>query len=327
MREIGKAQDRIGKCDADRAESDQRPDDKPVEEICGVTGRLPFRCRRDRARQSSDRSSAPARALVPVAALHQDIGAVGESQRGARVLFDEHDRDAGLRGFRRALRIRSRPASATDPPTARRASAPLGPTSSARAMASICRCPPEAAPRKRAGAQIGESHVHAAIRSARSGLGKIAGRELQIVVDTSAGEDILGLRRESEARGDQAMGRRRAMSRPAVTRPPLIGVSPATALIEGRLAGAVRPEHGDDLAGSTSARRRGRWGVGLVARDHVVARRGAGHARSCRRAAEIGLDDAGIADHGVRRPSQSSLPAAITKTGRTAARSRPCCAR
>ena len=66
---------------------------------------------------------------MPVAALHQDVGAVGESQRRARVLLDEHDRHAGLRGCRRALRIRSRPFSATALPMARRASTPLGPTS------------------------------------------------------------------------------------------------------------------------------------------------------------------------------------------------------
>ena len=50
------------------------------------------------------------------------------------------------RGSPRASRTRSRPASATGPPTARRASAPSGSTSSARAMASIWRCPPESRP-------------------------------------------------------------------------------------------------------------------------------------------------------------------------------------
>ena len=59
--------------------------------------------RRDRARRR--RGSSPqvrGGALVAVAAFDQDIGPVGERERGADVLLDQHDGDAASRGSRRA---------------------------------------------------------------------------------------------------------------------------------------------------------------------------------------------------------------------------------
>ena len=100
MGEIGEAQDRIGERHADRAEADQRAGDQPVDKNCGVTARLPFDAAEIERRDHRIARQRPRRTLVPVAALHQHIGAVGERQRGARVLLDEQDRDAGLADVR-----------------------------------------------------------------------------------------------------------------------------------------------------------------------------------------------------------------------------------
>ena len=123
----------------------------------------------DRGIVARARPRCPRGALL---ALDQDIGAVGDRQRRRDVLLDEHDRDAASRGSSQQLaKTVSDHLRRQARPRARRASAAVGSTIRARAIASICRC----AAGQRAGervrcrsARIGKQGVHLADPRARA---------------------------------------------------------------------------------------------------------------------------------------------------------------
>ena len=302
--EVGEAEDRVGQRHADRAKADHGADQEAIGDELEVHA-IDLLLRRAAEIKLGDRRVVPevgGAAGVAVLAFGQHVGAVADAERGADVLLDEQDGDAGLAdrfqaeehgldhlrrqagrslveyqqlrphhqgaGNRQHLPFAARHASGEDVP-------PLG--------------------------EAREKGIHLADPLAPAGAGQHRGGEGEVVVHGHAGEDVLRLRHEGEAVADHLVGGKGGDV--GAFEPHGSGEfrhQPGDGPDQRRFAGAVRTEDRDDLA---LARPRC-WRHGRSARParsrRRVSRRGASAPRS-RAAAEVGLDHAGVADHVGRR--------------------------
>ena len=188
------------------------------------------------------------RPVVPVLPFDQDVGAVGDRQRRLDVLLDQQDGDAGRRGSSSKLARRPPPTIFGDRPAEASSSIrSLRLARSARARPPASGAGPRTAARRarrRRRRGPGKSAYISSIRAARSRGGRIAAARREIV-----GRPTCRRRHSRSAARSRGPARTRRCAGAAVmsppskrTRPANFGTRPAIALIERRLAGAVRSE-------------------------------------------------------------------------------------
>ena len=203
---------------------------------------------------------------------------------------------------------------------------------SARATASICRCPPDSWPGAEAAAarEVGEHRVHGAdalgARWSRAGCRPQAAGSRRWSAWRRCSRSAA--RRRGRARSSRARATAVMSAPPRATRAAEDRHDPGDGLDEGRLAGTIRPQHHDQFAraaprsrcrarsaGRAHSRRRGR----CVARAASGAH--AGHA-------EIGLDHRRVARHlGRRALGQQAARRHDDDAAAQPASPCPCCAR
>ncbi len=251
MAEIGEAQDGIGQASArSRRARSPLPTISPSASSCSISRPRPaaqVERRPSRGSLGQRRRAGPSSAFAP---FDQHHGAVGDGERGLHVLLDQQDGDAACAHRLQLCRTPRRPAWATGPPRARPASARAGEAISARATASICRCPPDSRP---------AAHLSLARRG--------RGTARSIVLDRARGVGLRDQRRRpapgsprrvrlaktfsvcgTKARPSCTMRcagmRGDVRARRAARGPTQIGTSPADGLDQRGLARAVGAEHG-----------------------------------------------------------------------------------
>ena len=127
-----------------------------------------------------------------------------------------------------------------------------GSTTSARATASICRCPPDSAPARAAGTrgEVREGAVERGDPPSSPRPRQDLRGELEILVNAQRREDVLGLRHEGETVPHLLVrGRGGCLGAGEADLPGMHRHEAGDRLDEGRLAGAVRPEQRHELAG------------------------------------------------------------------------------
>ena len=137
-------------------------------------------------------------------ALDQDDAAIGDGERGLHVLLDQDDGDAGLRLIACSVgEDLADDACGESPAEGSSRISTVGSTISARATASIWRCPPDSCPARelRPSRKIGEhARTARAMPLARArALGRMSAASCRFSCDRQRGEDVLGLRHEGEA--------------------------------------------------------------------------------------------------------------------------------
>ena len=227
---------------------------RPSSSTCGfTTRRAPAgrRVGRERARRARLRRRDPRPGRDGPTGPRPARSLVRDGQRRAHVLLDQHDRHAARahapeRGEHLVDELRDSPADGSSSISTR------GSTSSARAVASIWRCPPESLP---AGlpdrsARSGNIANAASMRSARSERSRIA------LAHSTRFSRMLSVANTFSVCGTKASprwisrwaSRCSTRSPSSSTSPPCTGTSPATAFTNVDLPAPVRTEHGDEAA-------------------------------------------------------------------------------
>ena len=219
---------------------------------------------------------------MAVASLDQNDRAVGDAERGARVLLDEQNRDAarpdlgelgedGLNELGRQAGgglVEHQHGGRNDERAGDRHHLALAARQATGRQMALA-------------GEIGKEGVDRGDALGARGRRDDARRQAKIVLDAHAREHVLGLRHESEAATDEAMGGEAGDIRAVEPhRPRLDRRQAGDRLDQRRLARAVGTEHRDDLARCDAQRRAvDDRHAGIVAGDEIAHLERGAHAR------------------------------------------------